>query len=85
MRGFGEERAQWRAVVADDRGPARPALSSALRRAGIVVVAEAFDGAEAVELADYHEPDLVVIEMGVSGWMRLLRRGASRVRIRAWW
>jgi DNA-binding NarL/FixJ family response regulator len=67
MPGFDEARAQWRAVVADDRGPARRALSSALRRAGIVVVAEAFDGAEAVELADYHEPDLVVIEMGVSG------------------
>ena len=67
MQGFGEERAQWRAVVADDRGPARRALSSALRRAGIVVVAEAFDGAEAVKLADYHEPDLVVIDMGVSG------------------
>ena len=67
MQGFGEERAQWRAVVADDRGPARRALSGALRRAGIVVVAEAFDGTEAVELADYHEPDLVVIDMGVSG------------------
>jgi DNA-binding NarL/FixJ family response regulator len=67
MPGFGEERAQWRAVVADDRGPARRALSSALRRAGIVVVAEAFDGTEAVELTDYHEPDLVVIDMGVSG------------------
>jgi NarL family two-component system response regulator LiaR len=67
MQGFGEERAQWRAVVADDRGPARRALSSALRRAGIVVVAEAFDGTEAVELARYHEPDLVVIDMRVSG------------------
>jgi DNA-binding NarL/FixJ family response regulator len=67
MRGFGEERAQWRAVVADDRGPARGALSRALRQAGIVVVAEAFDGTEAVELADYHGPDLVVIDMGVSG------------------
>jgi DNA-binding NarL/FixJ family response regulator len=66
MQGFGEERAQWRAVVADDRGPARRALSSALRRAGIVVVAEAFDGTEAVELARY-EPDLVVIDMRVSG------------------
>jgi two-component system, NarL family, response regulator LiaR len=67
MPGFGEERAQWRAVVADGRGPARRALSSALRRAGIVVVAEAFDGTEAVELAEYHQPNLVVIDMGVSG------------------
>jgi DNA-binding NarL/FixJ family response regulator len=67
MQGFGEEQAQWRAVVADDKGPARHALSDALRRAGIVVVAEAFDGTEAVELARYHEPDLVVIDIGVSG------------------
>jgi two-component system, NarL family, response regulator LiaR len=67
MQGFGEEQAHWRAVVADDKGPARRALSSALRSASIVVVAEAFDGAEAVELARYHEPDLVVIDMGVSG------------------
>jgi DNA-binding NarL/FixJ family response regulator len=67
MRGFGEEQAQWRAVVADDQGPARRALSSALRSANIVVVAEAFDGTEAVELARYHEPDLVVIDTEVSG------------------
>jgi DNA-binding NarL/FixJ family response regulator len=67
MQGFGEERGQWRAVVADDRGPARRALSGALRHAGVVVVAEAFDGTEAVELARYHEPDLVVIDIGVSG------------------
>jgi two-component system, NarL family, response regulator LiaR len=67
MQGFGEERAQWRAVVADDKEPSRRALSSALRRAEIVVVAEALDGTEAVELARYHEPDLVVIDIGVSG------------------
>ena len=67
MQGFGEQRAQWRAVIADDKEPSRRALSSALRRAEIVVVAEALDGTEAVELARYHEPDLVVIDIGVSG------------------
>jgi NarL family two-component system response regulator LiaR len=67
MQGFGEQRAQWRAVVADDKEPSRRALSSALRRAEIVVVAEALDGTEAVELARYHQPDLVVIDIGVSG------------------
>ncbi|MDA0167049.1 response regulator transcription factor [Solirubrobacter ginsenosidimutans] len=66
MQGFGDDPTQWRAVVADARGPARHALTSALRRAGVIVVAEAFDGTEAVELADYHEPDLVVIDMEVS-------------------
>jgi DNA-binding NarL/FixJ family response regulator len=67
MQGFGEQRAEWRAVVADHQEPSRRALSSALRRAEIVVVAEALDGTEAVELARYHEPDLVVIDVGVSG------------------
>jgi DNA-binding NarL/FixJ family response regulator len=42
-------------------------LSSALRSANIVVVAEAFDGTETVELARYHEPDLVVIDTEMAG------------------
>ena len=67
MPEFGERNAPWRAVVADDRRGTRPALSDALRRSGVVVVAEAFDGTEAVELAHYHEPDLVIIDVGVSG------------------
>ena len=67
MQGFGEERARWRAVVAADEGPARRALSQALRHADVVVVAEAYDGTEAVELARYHEPDLVIMDVGVSG------------------
>jgi DNA-binding NarL/FixJ family response regulator len=56
-----------RAVVADDDPVARHAISAALRRAGIVVVAEALDGREAVELVRYHEPDVVVIDVTVSG------------------
>jgi DNA-binding NarL/FixJ family response regulator len=67
MLGFGEARARWRAVVADDHGPTRRALSEALRHADVVVVAEALDGIEAVELVGYHEPDLVIIDVGVSG------------------
>jgi NarL family two-component system response regulator LiaR len=67
MQGFGEQRAEWRAVVVDHQEPSRRALSSALRRAEIVVVAEALDGTEAVELARYHAPDLVVIDVDVSG------------------
>ena len=43
------------------------ALCAALRRAGLVVVAEAFDGTEAVDLARYHEPDLVIIDVDISG------------------
>jgi DNA-binding NarL/FixJ family response regulator len=67
MRDFEEEPARSRAIVADDKGPSRRALSDAVRRADIIVVAEAFDGTEAVELARYHRPDLVIIHADVSG------------------
>ena len=62
-----EQRVPWRVVVADDQQSSRLALCAALRRAGVVVVAEAFDGTEAVELARYHQPDLVIIDVGVPG------------------
>jgi two-component system nitrate/nitrite response regulator NarL len=42
-------------------------LSEALRRADVVVVAEALNGAETVELVRYHEPDLVIVDMEVAG------------------
>jgi DNA-binding NarL/FixJ family response regulator len=67
MQGFEEARARWRAVVADSKGPSRRALTEALRHADVVVVAEAFDGTEAVELVRYHEPDLVIMDVEVSG------------------
>ena len=62
-----EQRVPSRVVVADDQESSRLALCAALRRAGVVVVAEAFDGTEAVELARYHQPDLVIIDVGVPG------------------
>jgi NarL family two-component system response regulator LiaR len=59
--------APWRAIVADHDAIERRATSDALRRAGIVVVAEAFDGREAVELVRYHEPDLLVMDATMPG------------------
>jgi len=58
----GESR-QWRAVVADDDALARRAVATVLRNAGLIVVAEATDGPEAVELVRYHEPDLVLMDI----------------------
>jgi DNA-binding NarL/FixJ family response regulator len=57
-----ESRAK-RAVVADDDPFARRAIGQALRDAGIAVVAEAADGAEAIELARQHKPDLVLMDI----------------------
>ena len=49
------------------RGPARRALSSALRAPASSSSRRPSTETEAVELAGYHEPDLVVIDIGVSG------------------
>jgi DNA-binding NarL/FixJ family response regulator len=57
----------WRAVVADDDALARRAVNDVLRRAGIVVVGEAVNGLEAVELVRYHEPDLALIDIVMPG------------------
>jgi two-component system, NarL family, response regulator LiaR len=57
----------WRAVVADDDALARRTVNDVLRRAGMVVVAEAANGLEAVELVRYHEPDLALIDIVMPG------------------
>lgn len=59
----GDDSRPWRAVVADDDALARRTIADVLRRAGIVVVAEANDGREAVELVRYHDPDIVVMDV----------------------
>jgi len=51
------------AIVVDDDGFARRAITDVLQRAGIVVVAEATNGAEAIELARQHRPDVVLMEV----------------------
>jgi DNA-binding NarL/FixJ family response regulator len=57
----------WRAVVADDDALARRSVNEVLREAGIVVVAEATNGTEAVELVRYHEPDLALLDIVMPG------------------
>lgn len=51
------------AIVVDDDAFARHALADALDRAGMAVVAEATDGAEAIELTRQHRPDVVLMEV----------------------
>ena len=52
-----------RVLVADDDPLARRMITNALRNAGMIVVAEARDGREAVELGVYYRPDVIVMDM----------------------
>src|ERR671914_7018 len=52
-----------RIVVADDDPFARRMIRDALQRAEVIVVAEAHNGHEAVELCLHYEPDLVLMDV----------------------
>ena len=57
-----------RAVVVDDQLPFRIALRRVLQRAaGVDVVAEGADGAEAITLVEQLQPDVVVLDVRMPG------------------
>lgn len=56
-----------RVVLADDHHFFREGLRDLLEEAGLSVVGEAKDGAEALLLAEQLKPDLVVIDLNMSG------------------
>jgi two-component system, NarL family, response regulator LiaR len=56
-----------RAIIADDDPFARRVIKDVLERAGVIVLAEARDGREAVELTLRHRPDVVVMDVVMPG------------------
>jgi CheY-like chemotaxis protein len=56
-----------RVIVADDDPFARRLIKGALEQAGMIVIAEANDGLEAVELGVHHRPDVIVMDAVIPG------------------
>ena len=54
-----------RVLLADDHSIVRRGLRSLLEEAGHTVVAEAADGRAAVQLAEEHQPDLLVLDVAM--------------------
>jgi NarL family two-component system response regulator LiaR len=52
-----------RVIVADDDPFARRMIKESLQRAGVVVVAEAPDGRQAIELTLFYRPDVVLMDV----------------------
>ena len=52
-----------RVVVADDDALARRVITGTLREGGLNVVAEATNGFEAVEVVEFHRPELVLLDI----------------------
>src|SRR5688572_13294890 len=58
-------RCRLRVLLADDHSIVRRGLRSLLEEAGHSVVAEAADGLEAVRLSEEHQPDLIILDIGM--------------------
>jgi len=54
-----------RVLIADDHTMVREGLRWALEHAGLDVVGEAADGQEAVDLAEQHRPDVVLMDLSL--------------------
>src|SRR5260370_28107190 len=54
-----------RVLIAEDEALIRMDLAEMLREEGYEIVGEAGDGQEAVELAERHKPDLVIMDVNM--------------------
>ncbi len=78
-----------RVLLVDDSPWLRQSVRAALERAGVVVVGEAADGAQALALAATHHPDLVLMDLCMPGMdgiqaTQALRRQQPEIRVVLW-
>jgi two-component system, NarL family, response regulator LiaR len=52
-----------RAIIADDDPFARKMIKESLQRAGVIVIAEAHNGRQAVDLTRHYRPDVVLMDL----------------------
>jgi two-component system, NarL family, response regulator LiaR len=81
----GTEQTPLRVIVADDDPIARRSIKQALAQPGIVVIAEAHDGREAVELCLHYKPDLVLMDVvmpvldGIQATKRIIEQNPNQL------
>jgi NarL family two-component system response regulator LiaR len=81
----GNEQAPLRVIVADDDPIARRSIKQALAQPGIVVIAEAHDGREAVELCLHYKPDVVLMDVvmpvldGIQATKRIIEQQPDQI------
>lgn len=78
-----------RVLLVDDSPWLRQSVRAALERAGVVVVGEASDGAQALTQAATHQPDLVLMDLCMPGMdgiqaTQALRRQQPKIRVVLW-
>jgi DNA-binding NarL/FixJ family response regulator len=78
-----------RVLLVDDSPWLRQRVRAALERAGLVVVGEAADGAQALAQATVHRPDVVLMDLCMPGMdgiqaTRALRRQQPTIRVVLW-
>jgi two-component system, NarL family, response regulator LiaR len=76
-----------RAIIADDDPFARKMIKESLQRAGVIVIAEAHNGRQAVDLARHYRPDVVLMDVvmpeldGIAATRRIVKEIPGQVVI----
>jgi two-component system, NarL family, response regulator LiaR len=74
-----------RAIIADDDPFARKMIKESLQRAGVIVIAEAHNGRQAVELTRHYRPDVVLMDVvmpeldGIAATRRIVKEIPDQV------